>query len=236
MTENVKEILKKAVEALDSSKLTECIDYCEQAFSLEPEDSNVKIMKAVSILLAYSYCDAIEIKNQALDVLKTITNTESITEEYKCVLLDSIFAYKNVWEKDTTLWKRYSRYKKEDDGIFLKIMSFFFAIFEGSDNKLINYFMNDVSNLPWLQSSPVYLKYVIENLKDYNIRNRNISFINKILEINKEKDGEVKPLVEELESVFRKFRKRRKIFKIIKWCIIGPLLISFISCIISAFL
>ena len=176
MTENVKEILKKAVEALDSSKLTECIDYCEQAFSLEPEDSNVKIMKAVSILLAYSYCDVIEIKNQALDVLKTITNTESITEEYKCVLLDSIFAYKNVWEKDTTLWKRYSRYKKEDDGIFLKIMSFFFAIFEGSDNKSINYFMNDVSNLPWLQSSPVYLKYIIENLKDYNIRNRNISF------------------------------------------------------------
>jgi len=236
MTENVKEILKKAVEALDSGNANECIDYCEQAFSLEPEDSNVKIMKAVSILLAYSYCDVIEIKNQALDVLKTITNTESITEEYKCVLLDSIFAYKNVWEKDTTLWKRYSRYKKEDDGIFLKIMSFFFAIFEGSDNKSINYFMNDVSNLPWLQSSPVYLKYIIENLKDYNIRNRNISFINKILEINKEKDGEVKPLVEELESVFRKFRKRRKIFKIIKWCIIGPLLISFISCIISAFL
>ena len=205
MTENVEEILKKAVEALDSSDVNECIEYCEQAFSLEPEDSNVKIMKAVSMFLSYSYSDSVKISINAFDILKSITDDNTIDVEIKLFLIQSIYAYRNCWEKDNAFWKRYTRYKEDDDGGFAKAMAVILAIFS-NDKKYINSFMDDVISLSWLQNSPVFLEYTIENLKDRRIKN--ISYIKKLIETNKGKDGELKVLVEELEYSFRKFRRR----------------------------
>ncbi len=218
MTENVKEILKKAIEAFDSGNVNECKEYCEQAFSLEPEDSNVKIMKVVSMLLSYTYSDSGNICVNVCNILETITDGNEIDDEIKNILIPSVFAYRNCWEKDNAFWKRYTRYKGDGDG-FDKIMGIFIAMFT-SDKKYINLFMNVVSKLPWLQSSPIFLKYVIENLNDYKTKNKSISFINNLIETNKGKDGELKALVEELEYSFRKFRRRRIIINCIKVIII----------------
>lgn len=217
MTENVKEILKKAIEVFDSGNVNECIEYCEQAFSLEPEDSNVKIMKAVSMFLSYSYSDSVTISSNAFDILKSITDGNTIDVKIKFILIQSIYAYRNCWEKDNAFWKRYTRYKEDGDGGIEKAIAVFFAIFS-NDKKYINSFMDDVISLSWLQNSPVFLEYTIENLKDRRIKN--ISYIKKLIETNKGKDGELKVLVEELEYSFRKFRRRRIIINCIKVIII----------------
>ena len=231
MTENVKEILKKAIEAFDSGNVNECIEYCEQAFSLEPEDSNVKIMKVVSMFLSYSYSDSVKISINAFDILKSITDDNTIDVEIKLFLIQSIYAYRNYWEKDNAFWKRYTRYKGDDDGGFAKAMAVILAIFS-NDKKYINSFMDDVISLSWLQNSPVFLEYTIENLKDRRIKN--ISYIKKLIEINKEQEGDVKDLITELECLFKKKRKGKKIINGIKWTVIGFFSLSLIAWILES--
>lgn len=230
MTENVKEILKKAIETFDSGNVNECIEYCEQAFSLEPEDSNVKIMKVVSMFLSYSYSDSVKISINAFDILKSITDDNTIDVKIKFILIQSIYAYRNCWEKDNAFWKRYTHYKEDGDGGIEKAIAVFFAIFS-NDKKSINSFMDDVISLSWLQNSPVFLEYTIENLKDRRIKN--ISYIKKLIEINKEQEGDVKDLITELECLFKKKRKGKKIINGIKWTVIGFFLLSLIAWILD---
>lgn len=233
MTENVKEILKKAVEALDSGNANECIDYCEQAFSLEPEDSNVKIMKAVSILITYNYSDALQKVCDARDILKTITDVQNIEEYYKVVLVDTVYAIRNCWEKDNRLGKNLGRdlrmVKSDQDDFITKILTILlflpFGIFDKvMGKKNIRYFMENIIELSWLQSSPVFFEATIENMNDKRIKD--YSFIKKLIKINKEKDGETKDLIEQLDIVFRKYRRRRRIMKLIKWII---LIVAFVA-------
>ena len=69
-------------------------------------------------------------------------------------------------------------------------------------------------------------------LKDRRIKN--ISYIKKLIEINKEQEGDVKDLITELECLFKKKRKGKKIINGIKWTVIGFFLLSLIAGILGS--
>mgnify|MGYP003290768223 FL=1 len=234
MTENVEEILKKAVEALDSSDVNECIEYCEQAFLLAPEDSNVKIMKAVSILLSYSESEAHEKGGEVVNILKTISDIDSITDEFKITFIDALYSFRNCWEKDRSFFsisKRYELFKK-DDGLLMKIFVLIFAFPSLIQNSiaskgLLRSFMGDIIQLSWLQNDTDFLKSTIENIKHRKIKD--VSYINELCSINDTKDGVVKELTEEIARTLKKIKRRRRIVQVIKWLILICLLSSFLA-------
>lgn len=234
MTENVEEILKKAVEALDSSDVNECIEYCEQAFLLAPEDSNVKIMKAVSILLSYSESEAHEKGGEVVNILKTISDIDSITDEFKITFIDVLYSFRNCWEKDRSFFslsKRYELFKK-DDGLLMKIFVLIFAFPSLIQNSiaskgLLRSFMGDIIQLSWLQNDTDFLKSTIENIKHRKIKD--VSYINELCSINDTKDGVVKELTEEIARTLKKIKRRRRIVQVIKWLILICLLSSFLA-------
>jgi len=234
MTENVEEILKKAVEALDSSDVNECIEYCEQAFLLAPEDSNVKIMKAVSILLSYSESEAHEKGGEVVNILKTISDIDSITDEFKITFIDALYSFRNCWEKDRSFFsisKRYELFKK-DDGLLMKIFVLIFAFPSLIQNSIaskgmLRSFMGDIIQLSWLQNDTDFLKSTIENIKHRKIKD--VSYINELCSINDTKDGVVKELTEEIARTLKKIKRRRRIVQVIKWLILICLLSSFLA-------
>ena len=231
MTENIEEMMKKAKDAFDNDNFKQCMDLCNQMLILNPSYADGKILM-ISTLIAIYYADfekegysfdkAESFANEILEILKSINNAESITEDFEG------FEY-FVWEfieewikgKNHKEYEDYEREEREIGDSTIKQWIWEYHVWFGSrkerqERKKIKSFVDELSQVTWLQTRSEFIEDLAPMVKYYYKIVKDAAKL--LIKINKDVDK-----TSELGIATKKLKRtvrRKKIWKGIKWFIV----------------
>lgn len=204
MSEQFDNAMSLAMDAFKANNEEECKSFCNQALTVDPKSANAKALKGAAVLISFSLAGAESDAVEAIEIWRSITDTSSLTDEYKDIVIDSAFDFRSRWYEAAKAHYKQFKDVKGTDSEFSHV------------KEAYKRFMECVAQLTWLQDYPKFLKFTV-NLVQQQIANLNeVTFAQIIINANKGKGGEIGDLTKQIEDAFGKLKKRR----LIKWCII----------------
>jgi hypothetical protein len=204
MSEQFDNAMSLAMDAFKANNEEECKSFCNQALTVDPKSANAKALKGAAVLISFSLAGAESDAVEAIEIWRSITDTSSLTDEYKDIVIDSAFEFRSRWYEAAKAHYKEFKDVKGTDSEFSHV------------KEAYKQFMECVAQLTWLQDYPKFLKFTV-NLVQQQIANLNeVTFAQIIINANKGKGGEIGDLTKQIEDAFGKLKKRR----LIKWCII----------------
>ena len=204
MSEQFDNAMSLAMDAFKANNEEECKSFCNQALTVDPKSANAKALKGAAVLISFSLAGAESDAVEAIEIWRSITDTSSLTDEYKDIVIDSAFDFRSRWYEAAKAHYKEFKDVKGTDSEFSHV------------KEAYKQFMECVAQLTWLQDYPKFLKFTV-NLVQQQIANLNeVTFAQIIINANKGKGGEIGDLTKQIEDAFGKLKKRR----LIKWCII----------------
>lgn len=168
VSESIENNMKKAEEAYAEKNDQKCVDYCNLVLMEDPEHDNAKVMKAMVFMSIYSAESFKKGVKEALEVLNSISNPRSITEEYRARFMEFIISYIESWADANhehtvdTLDSVESR--GNDNSILEQLIRWILSGREwrrnSSEEKLICLFLNELAQMSWLQSYDDFIYYI----------------------------------------------------------------------------
>ena len=241
MTENIEEMLKKLHDALENDgSIEEVKDLCNQILILDPENPNAKIMKAaISLLIYYESKDeeseledfdddsldvAEKVATEVLELLTGITRIDEITEASKSNFSSSYGVFLDEWGRQRIKHGHHSR-NRNTESLLVSIINLFPSRVERQQNKKKKFFLEELVQLPWLQTYPEFLEEFNLLFKSRTIGYKILKDAAKLLiKVNKDVDK-----TSELGIATKKLKRavrRKKIWKGIKWFFIVFIILS----------
>ena len=241
MPENIEEMMKEAKEALVNDETQEALDLCNKVIVLDPENPNAKIMKAVIPLMLYneekskesglkdydtnSLEEAWEIADEVSRLLIGITRISEITEEYKYNITDNILDFLDYWRIQIVKHEHNAK-DYESESLIVAIMKLFPSRREKLQRKKMKLFLNNISQLSWLQNYSFFIESIAFIIKK-NQRLAKIKIVNdaaKLL-INVNKDVNINSELGIATNKLKNAIRKRKILKAVKWLVILGLIL-----------
>ncbi len=239
MTENIEDMMNEAKEAFDNDNFKQCMDLCNQMLILNPSYADGKILM-ISTLIAIYYADfekegysfdkAESFANEILEILKSINNAESITEDFEG------FEY-FVWEfiekwikgKNHKELEDHEREEREIGDSTIKQWIWEYHVWFGSrkerqERKKIKSFVDELSQVTWLQTRSEFIEDLALMVKYYYKIVKDAAKL--LIKVNKDVDkkSELGIATKKLKRAVRK----KKIWKVILWFLILGFLGQFI--------
>lgn len=240
MTENIENMMKEAKDAFDNDNFKQCMDLCNQMLILNPSYADGKILM-ISTLIAIYYADfekegysfdkAESFANEILEILKSINNAESITEDFEG------FEY-FVWEfieewikgKNHKEHEDHEREEREIGDSTIKQWIWEYHVWFGSrkerqERKKIKSFVDELSQVTWLQTRSEFIEDLALMVKYYYKIVKDAAKL--LIKINKDVDK-----TSELGIATKKLKRavrRKKIWKGIKWFFIVFIILTILG-------
>ena len=97
MSEQFENAMKLAMDAYKAGNEEECRSFCNQALTVEPNNANAKALKGAAVLISFSLAGAESDAVEAIETWKTISDTSSLTDEYRDLIVESAFSFRASW-------------------------------------------------------------------------------------------------------------------------------------------
>lgn len=240
MSENIVDMIKKAQDTFDNDNFHQCMDLCNHLLVLEPEYADAKILKILTLIEIYysdfdkdefSFDRAESLANEILGILKSINSLDSITEDFQGF---EFFVWDFIEEwiigKNHKAYENHEREEREIGDSTIKQWIWEYHVWFGSrkerlERNKIKSYIDELSQISWLQTSPEFLKHLAVMVKYRYKFVKNTAKL--LLKVNKDIDKTT-----ELGIATKKLKRavrRKKIWKGIKWFFIVFIILTILG-------
>lgn len=194
MAEQFENFLILAKDAYKAGNKVECINFCNQALSINPTDIDAKAFKGCAVLLSFSLQSANSVASEALGIWETLSDSPS--EEMVNFVCDEAISFENTYRNATYSWM--AEHKSN------AITEAFFEPEEALGN--CKNFMERFMNIGFIKDSVHFANFVKNSL--VSLEGMDIYTVYHYVEINKDRNDEVGAIVKEISSLLVELEKQ----------------------------
>lgn len=250
--------MQMAMDAYNADNKEECNSFCNQALSVDPKSANAKALKGAAVLLSFSLAGAESDAVEAIKIWQTITDASGMTDEYKNLIVESAFSFRENWLaaakahykefKDVEGTEAEFNHVKKCYGLFLENV----ATLKFIETQLTDYtitllkegkepeeftYIDDLVASANDENLKKFMDFAFSGLKAYNEKAKDapafyiVKFAGDMIARNSSRNDEIGKKAREMSSMFDAAKKAHTKKLIIGWGItIGIILILIIKC------